>query len=768
MKKRPIALAAAGLLLLSCLTGCRSYAPAAEDCRKAGVPQGAPFAVADGTMEPDAADAARLTGYTTVCENGALRLLYHPETAAVAVLDRRTGKVWYAVAPDAADDATIGADTLPLFRSQLTVRYIDGQNEKTLDSWSASVARGTFSAEMRGDGLDVTYHFIDDRTDEGADGEREMFRFTLCYTLDSDALIADLPLEKAAYPAGIQPLEIGLLPHFGGSTGDDGYLLIPDGSGALVDFSVPKAAGSSTYIASVYGSDPSLDVTDAPVKEQGVLLPVFGVRCAQDAFLAVIEDGEALATVRATAAGSLSSYNEVYASFTVHAAQPVKIGDSVGNSRVMGIQSTAYSGSLRVRYALLDRADADYSGMARYYRAYLIENGALPEKSDAAYALSVALLGAVEKRKTFLGIQYTGTEKLTDTAEAEQILRALRAGGADSIDVRYLGWSAGGLDPELPTGANVLSAIGGKKGLTALRDYCVQNGAALYPLVRVTSAKNGSRGLSRFRMVARQIDQNNAKVYTYDTVTRKDDGYRFILRTEAAAAVLEKFRRKSAALGIGAFALDEIGGTVFADYTKGSVVDRQSTVQLYGKMLSAATADGDRLMLTGGAVYGLAYADIVTEAPFSDSGYAVCDRSVPFWQMVVHGSLRYSCAPLDLTADPETDLLRCIEYGGQPDFVLMAADGSSLRDTAFDRYHSCSADVWSDTAAQMYTRAAAVLSPVQGHAMVRHERVSDGVYAAGYDNGCTVFVNYTEQDVSVGGVRVPARDAVLTEGGESR
>ena len=98
----------------------------------------------------------------------------------------------------------------------------------------------------------------------------------------------------------------------------------------------------------------------------------------------------------------------------------------------------------------------------------------------------------------------------------------------------------------------------------------------------------------------------------------------------------------------------------------------------------------------------------------------------------------------------------------------MAADGSSLRDTAFDRYHSCGADVWSDTAAQMYTRAAAVLSPVQGHAMVRHERVSDGVYAAGFDNGCTVFVNYTEQDVSVGGVRVPARDAVLTEGGESR
>ncbi len=766
-RKQASALAAAAVLLIGCLCGCSSYEAEAGAYRKT-LPQTVYTAYPDaaGTAEPSEADAAWLDGYTPVCETACLRLYANEQTAAVAVLDRRSGKVWYSNTPALEQDGVLDADSLPLYRAQLTVQYIDGQNEKTLNSYSASVAQGQFTMTRRADGLDVEYRFADDRTEEGVSEGRELFRFTLSYTLSGESLIAELPMERAVYSAGIPPLEITVLPHFGGSDGKDGYLLLPDGSGVLVDFAQPKAMAAATYVGQVYGFDASLDVTDKPAGTQSVALPVFGIRHQKNAFLAVIEDGEALASVRATAAGSYSSYNEVCASFVTHASQTVKLGDSGTTGRVMSVQNTAYSGSLRLRYSFLDAADADYSGMARYYRGYLLDAGLLREKSDAPYALQLGLLGAVDKRKSLLGFQYTGKETLTDTDQAQEILAQLQSDGVTHLALRYAGWFNGGLNQSLPSGVSVESAVGGAKGIQALQSYCTQNGISLYAEVRLMTATADSKGLSRFRMVARQIDQTNAKVYTYDTVTQKEKDYRFILKPAAALHFLERFTAKSSRLSLQGLAISEIGAAVYADYTKEAVSDRQSAVTMYGELLKTAAGSYDALMFDGGNQYVLPYAAQLDSVAFSGSGFAIADRSVPFYQMVIHGSVAYSGSPLNLSADPQADLLRCIEYGGQPAFLLMAADGAVLKNTDYDLYCSSHYATWRETAAAMFRQANAVLAPVQGLAMLRHDTLSASVGKTTYENGYAVFVNYGETDAAVEGITVPAGSAVLTKGGK--
>ena len=86
-------------------------------------------------------------------------------------------------------------------------------------------------------------------------------------------------------------------------------------------------------------------------------------------------------------------------------------------------------------------------------------------------------------------------------------------------------------------------------------------------------------------------------------------------------------------------------------------------------------------MITGGFAYMMPYADVVLNAPlYRQRLLDMTDETVPFYQLVFHGYAAYAGAPLNLSYDFETDLLRLIEYGGTPYFQLMAADGSAVKE----------------------------------------------------------------------------------------
>lgn len=58
-----------------------------------------------------------------------------------------------------------------------------------------------------------------------------------------------------------------------------------------------------------------------------------------------------------------------------------------------------------------------------------------------------------------------------------------------------------------------------------------------------------------------------------------------------------------------------------------------------------------------------------------------------------------------------------------------------------------------------------MLGPVAGAVMLRHDRPAEGVARTVYDNGVTIYVNYTEQAVTVDGVAVPAMACAAAQGG---
>jgi hypothetical protein len=181
---------------------------------------------------------------------------------------------------------------------------------------------------------------IDSANVQGADADENVwFEVPLTYQLDGENLVVTMDPEEVSYNTnGYYLVKIELLPYFGASMKDDGYLFVPDGSGALIYFNNGKI-NENSYTASVYGQDETMLYTawnESQVDaENTVRMPVFGIREEDRALFAVIEEGDGYATINAGISGKTSSYNNVYASFSYLQYGETSLDDIVVPRRII-------------------------------------------------------------------------------------------------------------------------------------------------------------------------------------------------------------------------------------------------------------------------------------------------------------------------------------------------------------------------------------------------------------------------------------------------
>ena len=74
---------------------------------------------------------------------------------------------------------------------------------------------------------------------------------------------------------------------------------------------------------------------------------------------------------------------------------------------------------------------------------------------------------------------------------------------------------------------------------------------------------------------------------------------------------------------------------------------------------------------------------------------------------------------------------------------------------------------WEQTVADTALEFNARLGTVWNSAMTAHEKLADGLYRVTYENGCRVYVNYTETAAGADGLTVPAEEyLVVSAAGE--
>ncbi len=590
--------------------------------------------------------------------------------------------------------------------------------------------------------------------------EKPVFNVNMVYRLDGDDLLVEVPLGEIEYKEDYPLLYLNVLPYFGaGGTEDNGFLLVPEGGGALIDFNNGKVAQNS-YYANVYGWDMAQGRT-ALVHETRTYFNVFGISREDSSFLCILEEGAPYAAVQADISGRNNSYNFVNAVYSIAHREQYDVADKY-NGEMYVYEENLPEENLVSRYRFVD--SGSYVDMAKSWQGYLKEKygEAFTSKQDTQTPAVIEILGAVDKTKQVLGIPVSRPLKLTSFEEAEEILREINAEGMTNLYVKLTGWMNGGVQQKLLKDARPVSELGGKKKLRLLISYIRDNGMKLY-LDGITDYANDSGltdGFFVFTDAARLVSKEVAELHPYSTVTYMDmegsDSY-YLLKGEKILQMARNLSAEAQELG-GGVSFQNIGCELSSDFNEDKPMSRMAQLKQQEALLKEVSASGQGIMSNMGNDYAMAYTDMVANMDLSGSEYTILDRTVPFYQLAVHGYVNYTGESLNLTQDYEEELLLSAQYGAGLSFTLMEETAFALQKTLYTEYFGAGYDAWHDRMIEIYTRYNAELGHTFNQKMTGHEWLADKVSCTAYEDGTKVYVNYGYQDYTTEDGVVPARD----------
>ena len=590
--------------------------------------------------------------------------------------------------------------------------------------------------------------------------EKPVFNVNMVYRLDGDDLVVEVPMGEIEYKEDYPLLYLSVLPYFGaGGTQDKGFMLVPEGGGALIDFNNGKVAQNS-YYANVYGWDMAQG-RKALVHETRTYFNVFGVSKEDSSFLCILEDGAPYAAVQADISGRNNSYNYVNAVYSIAHREQYDVADKY-NGEMYVYQEELPQETLISRYRFID--SGSYVDMAQAYRGYLAQRYGenFAPKQDTQAPAVVEILGAVDKTKQILGVPVSKPLKLTSYAEAEEILKEIRGEGMDNLYVKLTGWMNGGVQQKILKHVKPISELGGKKKLQNLISYMEENGIRLY-LDGITDYANDSNMFDGFLTTtdaARLVSKEVVELYPFSTVSYVDlegtDAY-YLLKGEKVLQMAKNLTAEAQKLG-GGVSFQNIGSELSSDFDEDEPMSRMAQLKQQEALLKEVRASGQGIMTNMGNDYAAAYTDMVSNMDLSGSEYTILDRAVPFYQMAVHGYVNYTGESLNLTQDYEEELLLSAQYGAGLSFTLMEETAFALQKTLYTEYFGAGYDAWHDRMIEIYTRYNAELGHTFHQKMTGHEWLADKVSCTAYEDGTKVYVNYGYQDYTTEDGVVPARD----------
>jgi len=207
-----------------------------------------------------------------------------------------------------------------------------------------------------------------------------------------------------------------------------------------------------------------------------------------------------------------------------------------------------------------------------------------------------------------------------------------------------------------------------------------------------------------------------------------------------------------------------MGKDISSDFNRKTPVSREKERENQSNYL-AKVSEGTKVMLNAGNEYAVAYADIVTNMPLGGPEYTIIDKQVPFYQLAIHGFVDYTGEPLNLTANPEDELLKSAEYGAGLAFTVMQENPFTLQNTLYTQYFGSEYVACKDEMYATYNRYNSELGHVFNQEMTDHEFLTDTglVTCTTYEDGTKVYVNYDYNDFKTPeGTVVPARDYTVT------
>lgn len=684
-------------------------------------------------------------GYVVVAESDTYRLWYYEPRFSIELENKLTGAIIESTVSDEMDDGTANKSWTGYMKSGIVIFAIVGTTN-------------TYQVDMNTCKNSIVTYKIENGICACISFEKYGFSLAVEVILEDDELVVRVPdgsIEENK--EGTYISTVSLFPMMGYTyLGEkEGYMLIPDGNGALIYLDDKEGRYSSGFSRMIYGRDYGFEQSDTSSylwdryttvnSPNNVMAPIFGMAHTQEqqAYLAIVESGDERCSIDCQPNGVTINYNRCFARFLLRDIYVQPLNNS-NSGTVKTVESDRMHADLQVRYCLLSGEDANYSGMANAYRAYLLEND-LIRQADTSYKTRVDILGS-DREEFMLG---TTAVTMTTVNNAKEMFSLLRQDGVSSVLSVYKGWQKGGVYALPLDGYRADGTIGGTSSLTELIREQAEQGYDVYlydDALLVNDATN-----SFTYNVMKMVNKRTFKIETRDQVY---DLFYYLLPSRADAA-LQKLVKEMNADGVKNLAVAGLSDTLFSYSSKGSFYSRTDTMAAFENAISAA-AQNANVLLESPNVYLWKYTDAFLDMPLGSSDYLYVDQNIPFLSMVLKGIVPMYSQYVNFEANKTENFLQMVESGIYPSFYLTWEATSGLIYTNSSNLYSLEFETYRSTVAQYDAELRQLAQLTDNAHIIRHENLADGVVKVTYDNGVAIYVNYTEHDFTADGVSVGA------------
>jgi len=335
---------------------------------------------------------------------------------------------------------------------------------------------------------------------------------------------------------------------------------------------------------------------------------------------------------------------------------------------------------------------------------------------------------------------------MTSFNDMEAIYRELSDSDITNINSTIFGWNTKGFYLNNPTSLSYDRRLGGEAGFDSLKSYADTNDIIISLHVDLVTT---FEEVKKNQLAYRINSTLNTKEYTDLIFTN-------ILNPYATLDYATEIASEIDSLGVNNLAVDKIGNSVFSFRYDGNFYEPQDTIATYIEAMNVLNEK--YIGLYEANDYMFDYLNDYYDIPLSSSGYLYTTDTVPFLEIVLRGYVNYYAPYMNFNSSNEDYVLRMIEYGSYPSFILTEEPTIDMRNSFSSYLYTTEYTLWKDDIIKQYEFLNEALNEVQHERIVDHYYVMDRVSLTVYENGVTIYVNYNQDDVDINGITIEGKN----------
>ncbi len=743
--------------------------PAAEEAAEGGQEAEAPANDAEGSGEEEEAPVTEeeaLAAMTVYAEVDNLKLYVNEETAIFAVENTDDGYIWWSTPYDYESDPIAGNVQKQLMASAVSFKPMDVENGTLLNtttfSYEGSIKKKDFTLQKIDNGFRLDMNIASNNISIPITVALEPGGSVIAKVLTDE--INEWVIDDHELLKEYKLITLNFLQSFGaGRADEDGYMLIPDGSGAAINFNNGKTS-TQVYQRPIYGKDLAVSKTSADPKTEDIYLPVLGIvkdnDNGDDAMLAVVTEGDAYAQINASVSGqATTSINSAWFSFDFRAVDRYTIGTKkpldvfqAGDIRI---------DSIAVRYYIMAKDEINVADLADTYRNYLInEKGLQKQSMDDSNALYLTTMGGTILKQSVLGFPVDMQTVATSYEQAQDIISQLNGFGVDEMIIIYNDFNDNGVTGKISNGVNYSGKLGGKNAFNDLYGYIKENNYVLYPSIDIMEYVRSGYGYSFTLNSSKRITNAYATQTAFELAYGQPDTdvkpTWTILSPYYWPDLFNKIVKSFNDEGIDTISLNQATSVLYSDFGRKNFDGKDQFVR--GDAMKILI-DGYKQLNDAGIsmiaqecnAYALPYVKAITNVPMYSSNYDLFDYDVPFYQMVIHGYIPYSSKPINASSNADELLLLSLMTGAGVHYELMYNTPGEFSDSEYDKYFYANYSGWLEKAAEDYKLLNDIISSFSTQTITKYEIKDNKVYSVTYSDGTEIEVDINNLTYTVNG-----------------